>query len=54
MARTPYDGEPYYCANCGLGFGEFMACEEPDCLLEDAEVAQERARKRSTEGPAYV
>lgn len=42
--RTPTDGEPYYCALCGLGFAEFMACEEPDCKLEDWETARKRVR----------
>jgi hypothetical protein len=32
--RTPTDGKPFYCALCGLGWGEFMACEEVDCRLE--------------------
>ena len=41
--RTPYDGQPYYCATCGCGLGEFMACEEVDCLLETKEAAVARA-----------
>lgn len=41
--RTPYDGKPYYCEVCGLGLSEFMACEEPDCKLEDSATAQLRA-----------
>jgi hypothetical protein len=41
--RTPTDGKPYYCALCGLGFGEFMACEESDCKLEDWDTARKRA-----------
>ncbi len=52
MNRSPYDGEPYYCAVCGLGFGEFMACEEPDCKLEDSDDALNRkARKERGEVP---
>jgi len=43
-ARTPFDGKPYYCAVCGLGLGEFYACEEPDCRLENDAMAQERKR----------
>lgn len=41
--RTPYDGRPYYCKLCGLGFGEFMACELPNCELEAPEEAERRA-----------
>ena len=36
MDRTPTDSKPFYCITCGLGFGEFIACEEVDCELEDA------------------
>lgn len=43
MNRDPYDGKPYYCTLCGAGFGEVMACEEPDCQLESAEHAHQRA-----------
>jgi hypothetical protein len=42
--RTPYDGKPYYCALCGLGLAEYIACEEPGCELETAETALNRAR----------
>lgn len=45
MDRHYLDGKPYYCALCGLGFGEFMACEEPDCKLESEEEARQRAEK---------
>lgn len=45
--RGPYDGKPYYCAKCGAGFGEFMACEEPDCELEGTLDAEERAAKHT-------
>ena len=41
--RTPYDGKPYYCTTCGLGLGEYIACEEVDCKLETEEAAQTRA-----------
>lgn len=43
-APTPYNGEPYYCAECGLGFAEFVACEHTDCRLETRAEAQERKR----------
>ena len=43
-------GKPYYCRECGLGYGEFLACEEPDCLLESHEDAQDRLRKAHAEG----
>jgi len=39
--RNPRDGRPYYCAVCGAGFGEYLACEMPDCKLEtEAEAAK--------------
>jgi len=41
-ARSPYDGLPYYCAVCGMGLGEVMACEEPDCEMETTEAAAAR------------
>lgn len=54
--RHYLDGKPYYCALCGLGFDEFLACEEPDCRLETVERAQERkeanAADRSGESKA--
>lgn len=42
IRRTPYDGRPYYCADCGCGLAEWMACES-DCSLETAEDAKARA-----------
>jgi hypothetical protein len=50
--RTPYDGEPFYCARCGLGFGELMACEEPDCELESEEKARDRQQQKLKEARA--
>ncbi len=44
--RTPDDGEPFYCARCGLGFGEFMACEDGDCELESADKARARQQQK--------
>ena len=41
--RSHYDGEPFYCALCGLRFGEYLACEMPDCQLESEQIALERA-----------
>ena len=42
--RTPHDGRPYYCANCGSGYYEWLECPHLECgpleLLADA---QERA-----------
>lgn len=41
MSRTYTDGEPYYCKSCGLGYAEYLACEDGSCELEswtDAEV----------------
>lgn len=43
--RKPNDGRPYYCVLCGCGFGEYLACELPDCKLETEAEAQDR-RKR--------
>lgn len=43
MNRHWKDGKPYYCATCGCGLGEFMACEETDCELESDAEAQKRA-----------
>jgi hypothetical protein len=56
--RTPYDGQPYYCMICGLGFGEFIACEEVDCILEDSARAIARAEEHNairtpTDGYSY-
>ena len=39
---TPTNGKPYYCALCGAGFGEYLACELPDCELESEDEARER------------
>ncbi len=40
--RTPRDGQPYYCAKCGAGFGEYIACEQPNCELETQASAELR------------
>jgi hypothetical protein len=40
--RAPHDGEPFYCATCGLGLGEVMACEEGACEFESRATAQQR------------
>jgi hypothetical protein len=42
------NGEPYYCAVCGLGGGEYFACEESDCKLESKQDAQKRRRAHLT------
>ena len=42
--RTPYDGKPYYCETCRLGWGEYMACENGDCALESELEAAMRAK----------
>ena len=52
--RTPYDGKPYYCALCGAGFGEYMACEMPDCELESEQEAQDRAAHHAGDGPTVM
>jgi hypothetical protein len=45
--RSPYDGKPYYCETCGIGFAEFMACEDGDCKLEDEASAEARREASS-------
>lgn len=40
--RNPYDGLPYYCSVCGVGFYEYMSCED-ECLLESTQEAEARA-----------
>jgi hypothetical protein len=40
---TPTNGKPFYCTKCDMGFGEYMACELPDCKLESEEEAQARS-----------
>lgn len=46
-ASKPWlSGEPYYCALCGAGGAERMACEMPDCKLESREEAQTRLKTR--------
>lgn len=47
---TWLSGKPYYCALCGLGYGEFMACEEVDCRLETEAKAQARLRAAAKDG----
>ena len=42
---TPYNGKPYYCVTCGMGFAEYMACSDNDCELESEESAKERQEK---------
>lgn len=51
--RSPFDGKPYYCNVCGLGFGEYMACEEADCELEPASTAESRRLTRSQESLSF-
>ena len=41
----PSDGKPYYCNTRGLGFDEFMTCEECHSAIEsDAEEARHDRR----------
>lgn len=42
LDRTPTDGRPYYCHECGSGFGEYLACDLPDCRLESEADALKR------------
>jgi hypothetical protein len=41
--RTSRDGQPYYCLTCGLGYSEFLACEDGGCELEPPDRAARRA-----------
>ncbi len=43
---TPTNGQPYYCKLCGLGFGEFLACDMGDCQLESKQEAEARMTKK--------
>src|SRR5688500_2390241 len=40
--RSPYDGKPFYCKTCGLGWNEYGACEEVECQIETEAEAQTR------------
>lgn len=44
------NGEPYYCSYCGLGGGEYAACEDVRCKLESPAVARLR-RDNATAQP---
>jgi hypothetical protein len=44
--RHYLDGEPYYCAICKLGYGEYMACELPNCRLESKATSMKRRNQR--------
>lgn len=50
--RSPYDGEPYYCATCGLSLSEYGACDDVDCKLETKQQAEERRALREVLGNA--
>lgn len=39
---APYNGLPYYCKICNMGFDEYIACELTDCELESEEDARSR------------
>lgn len=41
----PFDGSPYYCVTCGLGYGEYLACEDGVCQLETPRQAQRRRQR---------
>lgn len=47
--RTPYDGKPYYCADCNAGLNEFYACEWPTCKLESEAKAKARQAEKIAE-----
>lgn len=40
--RTPTDGKPFYCVKCKMGYGEYIACDLPDCELESEASAEMR------------
>jgi len=43
--RSPYDGLPYYCRLCGMGWAEYQACEAGDCELESEATALGRQKR---------
>lgn len=45
VKRHPQDGAPFYCAACGMGFDEYMACELGACQLESQAVAEARQER---------
>jgi hypothetical protein len=45
----PYDGKPFYCTVCGAGWGEYMACERPECELESAWESRQRQVRHQRE-----
>ena len=44
MNRSPFDGHPFYCKICGVGFAEYVACTEGDCELESERTALTRKK----------
>ena len=48
MAEIPR--EKRFCKTCGLWYGEYVACEDGDCLLETSEEAQKRIDERAALG----
>ena len=46
--RSPHDGKPYYCAECGLGYQEYLACDDTHCCRLESE-DEARARSRAPE-----
>lgn len=42
--RTPLSAVPYYCKVCGAGYGEYLACDAPDCKLESLHEAGKRRK----------
>lgn len=52
--RGPYDGKPYYCAFCGMGLGEYYACEDVRCQLESKEAAEARKYRHDHGAGAFM
>jgi hypothetical protein len=42
LARSPRDGQPFYCMVCGAGYAEWLACDNAGCVLESRERAKAR------------
>jgi hypothetical protein len=49
LDRSPWLALMRYCRKCGAGFGEFMACELPDCELETGRQARARMTRQTAD-----
>lgn len=49
--RHPYNGKPFYCRVCGLGYLVFENCKDGVCELESDEDALERQSREENSEP---